>query len=76
MRAYRVRPEVIMDEMGKRGWSQQYLAEQSDLPKETISRILNGHVASPQRRTLEAIADALDLEVTDIVEAFRPLAVA
>ena len=77
MKAYRVLPERIWQLMGDQTMTATELAEESGVPKETLSRILNSHVPSPQKRTLRKIADALDVEVKDITEpTHRPLMMA
>lgn len=67
-RGYRIVPERIKRLRGARGWSQRRLAEECGLHPGMINRIENGHVQSPQRETLEALADCLGVAVEDLIE--------
>ena len=50
-----------------RAWSQEQLAQVSDLSVRTIQRIENGEPASFE--TLKSIASAFDLDVSEVLEA-------
>ena len=47
--------------------STKQIAELSNLPEKTIARILSGHTASPYLDTLDRIATALGVSLTEIV---------
>lgn len=67
-RAYRLKEGKLLYERGKRGWSQRRAADEAGLNKSLYNRIERGHVDSPQYDTLEKIAEAYGLEVSDIIE--------
>ena len=50
----------------RRGWSHSELAARSGVSRSTIYQIQRGEVSQPQTSTLKRIADALNLEVTDL----------
>jgi len=51
-----------------KGWTQQELGVKSDLNTATINRLENDPDADPQISTLRRVADALGVEVVDIVK--------
>jgi len=57
--------EWLLEEMGKREWSQADLARSSDLNRAVINKLLNGQ-SSPSPATLEAIARAFKVPVEGV----------
>ena len=55
----------LLQEMGKRKWSQADLARSADLNRAVINKLLNGH-SSPRPSTLEAIARAFKIPVESV----------
>ena len=51
----------------KKGWSQQKLAEESNLSFNTITRIEQGVGDSPTLKTLIKLADALEVGLDELV---------
>ncbi len=49
-----------------RGWNQSELARQANLPRDSISTYVRG-VALPTPKSLKALADALDMQMTDVL---------
>ena len=47
--------------------STKQLAERSNLPEKTVTRILSGHTANPYIDTLDRLATALDCTIGDIL---------
>lgn len=57
----------IKEEMQKRGISQNKLAKAAQLSQSGLSSILSGSV-SPKENTLQAIASALNMPLTDLMD--------
>lgn len=57
-----------------RGWNQSELARQAGLPRDSISTYIRG-VALPTPKSLKALADALDMQMTDILPNVAEMAV-
>ncbi|AVX31841.1 helix-turn-helix protein [Carboxydocella thermautotrophica] len=51
-----------------RGWSQKQLADIAQIPQSTISEIESGKRINPGVKTIEAIASALGVSVTELIE--------
>lgn len=58
----------INNAMLKKGITQKELAISSKIQEATLSKILNGKVCKPNRKTIHAIAKGLDVEPLDIVK--------
>ena len=56
----------IVELRAKKGWSQSRLAKESGIGQGTLSRIETG-TQEPRAQTLVKIADALDVEVYDLL---------
>lgn len=70
-RGFAIKPEklaLINKKVTEKGYSHEKLAELTQLETSTISKTLCGK-NKPQRKTIEAIAQALDIDATDIVDA-------
>ena len=70
-RGFAIKPEklaLINKKVTEKGYSHEKLAELAQLSTSTISKTLCGK-NQPQRKTIEAIAQALSINVTDIVDA-------
>ena len=67
-RGYRVTPEKIKFYRGQRGWNGRKFAEEAGLAPALVNRIEKGHVESPHYSTLEKMAAALGVEVSDLIE--------
>lgn len=61
---------LIRETRRRRGWSQEYLADLSDLGRRTISRWETGDVTEPEAQQVMAVADALGISR---LAAFRAL---
>lgn len=59
---------LIRAQLMRRGWSQDDLSAYTDLPKSTISRLINGQVAHPRPDTLAALARVFDLTIDALYE--------
>jgi len=57
--------EWLLEEMGRREWSQADLARSADLNRAVINKLLNGQ-SSPSPATLEAIARAFKVPVESV----------
>jgi HEAT repeat protein/energy-coupling factor transporter ATP-binding protein EcfA2/transcriptional regulator with XRE-family HTH domain len=68
-RGFSIQPEglaLIQNKMAEKGYNRQKLADAADyLSIDTVNRLFRGH--TPERKTIEAIANALDLKPTDLV---------
>lgn len=53
----------LLQEMGKREWSQADLARYAELNRAVINKLLNGRPSTPRPATLEAIARAFKMPV-------------
>lgn len=51
----------LREELGKRGQTQQWLQETTQIPDSTLSRILNGQVDEPRASQIAAIGRALNI---------------
>lgn len=58
----------INDVMIERGIMQKELAENSKIQEATLSKILNGKVSKPNRKTIHSIAKGLNVNPSDIVK--------
>lgn len=58
--------EVIQTEMDKRGWDVPKLALKSEVPPQTIYRIVNREVKSPNIKTITALAKAFGISEAQI----------
>ena len=63
----RVRTELVVSELSRLGWSRAKLSRRADLSSVTVDKIMNGVTQDPGLKTIEAIARALGLKVTDII---------
>lgn len=59
--------ERIKEEMLKKGFSQNKLAKAAQMSQSGLSSILSGNV-SPKENTLRAIADALNVPLSELLE--------
>ena len=67
--SYTTLGELIRSERAQKGMTQQRLADLADVTHTYISHIENGRVPSPpSERTLIKIADALELDVNDVLQ--------
>ncbi|RJQ43361.1 MAG: XRE family transcriptional regulator [Gaiellales bacterium] len=66
----RLKPEVIIRERLKRGWTQTELALKAGVLKNLISKLEDKAKASPA--TIKAVAEALGLQIEDFVEITPP----
>ena len=57
----------LLEIMKEKNVSPKQLAERSNLPLKTISRILSRHTANPYIDTLDRIANALECSIADIL---------
>ena len=57
----------LLEIMKEKNVSPKQLAERSNLPPKTISRILSRHTANPYIDTLDRIANALECSIADIL---------
>jgi putative transcriptional regulator len=55
----------------RRGWRQIDLAHAADIQPSTVSNIENGNY-SPNLRLVAALADALEIDITDLFETPKP----
>ena len=72
-RGFQILPEglvLLRKKMDEQGYDNAKLAEATDLAIETVNRLFRGH--QPQRATIQAVARALGLSPTELVN--RPLA--
>src|SRR5262245_51954159 len=60
--------KFIDDERAKKGWDQLTLAERSELPRSTISRIITGKVRVPDLPTLDRLANTLDVPFKTMID--------
>ncbi|MDB2150568.1 helix-turn-helix domain-containing protein [Clostridium butyricum] len=58
----------INDVMLDNGIMQKDLAKNSEIQESTLSKILNGKVSKPNRKTIFSIAKGLNLKPSDIVK--------
>lgn len=58
----------INDVMLDNGIMQKDLAKNSEIQESTLSKILNGKVSKPNRKTICSIAKGLNLKPSDIVK--------
>lgn len=57
----------LKDIKKEKGITTKQLAERSNLPEKTVSRILSGNTANPYIDTLDRLATALDCKIGDIL---------
>ncbi len=65
-----ISPGQVRGARGMLGWSQTQLAIACDLPLTTVHRLESG-TSKPQRRTVEAIRQALEVAGVEFIEAAR-----
>ena len=63
--------ETIRTQRQKLGLSASEVARQAGVAKGTITRLELGQIANPRMDNLRAIADVLQLPLTDILAAIR-----
>ena len=66
--------ETVKALMYRRQWSQVRLSKQAHVAQTTISNVLNPDAPSPKLSTLQAIADAFEVEVWHLVCPGMPVA--
>ncbi|MFO5492681.1 MAG: NACHT domain-containing protein, partial [Cuspidothrix sp.] len=69
-RGFSVKPEgriLIEQKMRDKGYNRDKLAEVAEISIDTINSLLRGD--NKERKTIEAVARALDIQLTDIVDA-------
>jgi transcriptional regulator with XRE-family HTH domain len=60
--------ELIKKKRTKKKWSQQDLAEKTNLAMSTISKIEQDMIASPDLYTAHALANVLDISMDDMAD--------
>jgi len=58
----------LRGQLAKRGWDQSRLALETGLRASTISNLINKTPKQPEIGTLRKIADALDLDIVEVME--------
>lgn len=64
--------EAVVAERERRGWNQERLASEAQIARPTLSRIESGRTATPDRDTVEKLADALGLNVDALFGSSSP----
>jgi DNA-binding Xre family transcriptional regulator len=54
--------------MRRRGWEQKDLSAEAEIPKATVSRLVNDHVQEPELTTLLKLSQALEVPLGQIME--------
>lgn len=57
----------LIEEINKRNWNQSELARKSGLTRQAISHILSGRSQTPDNKSLEAIARALNFPTDEVM---------
>lgn len=57
----------LIEEINKRNWNQSELARKSGLTRQAISHILSGRSQTPDNKSLEAIARALNFPADEVM---------
>ena len=52
----------------QKGWSQDKLAKEADIPYTTITKIETGLIKAPSVFTVEKIANALDISIEKLIK--------
>jgi DNA-binding Xre family transcriptional regulator len=69
-RGFSVKPEgriLIEQKMRDKGYNRDKLAELAEISIDTINSLVRGE--NKERKTIEAVARVLDIQLTDIVDA-------
>jgi len=60
--------EAIEKALRRKGWSKYRLCKEANMAQSTLSDILNGKAKNPNTKTLQKIADALGVSVSDFFD--------
>lgn len=63
--------ENIRDLLTRNGMTQEQLARATDLKQSAISRLITSDEANPTIKTLQSIADAFGIDVSELVRKKR-----
>lgn len=63
--------ENIRELLTRHGMTQEQLAQATELKQSAISRLITSEDANPTIKTLQAIADAFRIEVSDLLKKKR-----
>lgn len=63
--------ENIRDLLTRNGMTQEQLAQATDLKQSAISRLITSDEANPTIKTLQSIADAFGIDVSELVRKKR-----
>ncbi|MCG8347783.1 MAG: XRE family transcriptional regulator [Chloroflexales bacterium] len=58
----------LREQMRRRGWEQKDLSAEAEIPKATVSRLVNDHVQEPELTTLLKLSQALEVPLGQIME--------
>lgn len=63
--------KIIADKLNELGWNRHTLAEKSNLPYDTVKRIVSGKTLNPTIDTLDRIANAMGCSILDFLTDTR-----
>lgn len=63
--------ENIRELLSRNGMTQEQLAQATDLKQSAISRLITSDEANPTIKTLQSIADAFGIDVSELVRKKR-----